>query len=375
VLRSGVLRREGKQYVLAGPLSEVAIPASLQESLMARPDRLPTVREVAQLGAVLGREFAYEMLQAIGMLEESKLRDGLGRLVEAELLYQRGRPPRARYIFKPALIQDAAYQSLLKRTRRQYHRQVAELLESKFAEVVEAQPELLARHFTEAGRTSEAISYWQRAGVKAIRRSANREGIGHLTRALELLATLPETPERAARELSLQSTLGPAVMATKGYASPDAATIYTRARDLALATGETQDICPVLFGVWLFNLVRGDHQIARDVAQELLRLAEHVEDPASQMFGHHALGLSLVHMGTPAAGRKHFERGLAQYDSGAHQGLAFRYGFELGVSPMPTARGRSGCSATRTRRSVMPPGRSLCSSASITPTHSRVGST
>jgi class 3 adenylate cyclase/energy-coupling factor transporter ATP-binding protein EcfA2 len=242
VLRSGVLRREGDQYVLTGPLSEVLIPASLQESLMARLDRLPTVREVAQLGAVLGREFAYEVLQAIGVLEESKLRDGLGRLVEAELLYQRGRPPRARYIFKHALIQEAAYQSLLKRTRQQHHRQVAELLESKFPEIVEAQPELLAHHYAEGGCASEAVTYWQRAGEKAVGRSADRQGIGHLTRALELLASLPDTPERARRELSLLSTLGPPVMATKGYASLEGARVSARAHELARVGGQAEDI-------------------------------------------------------------------------------------------------------------------------------------
>jgi predicted ATPase/energy-coupling factor transporter ATP-binding protein EcfA2 len=332
VLRSGVMRREGDQYVLTGPLSEVTIPASLQESLMARLDRLPTVREVAQLGAVLGREFTYEVLQAIGVLGESRLRDGLGRLVEAELLYQRGRPPRARYVFKHALIQDAAYHSLLKRTRQHYHRQVAELLESKFPEVVEAQPELLAHHYTEAGSPSEALIYWQRAGEKAIRRSANREGIGHLTRALELLATLPDTPKRAVRELSVLSTLAPAVMATTGYASPEAARTSSRAHELARATGQTEDICPVLFGVWVFNLVRGNHHNARDVAEELLQLGERVEDPAPRMFGHHALGLCLMHMGAPSSAREHLEQALALYDFKAHHGLAFRYGLEVGVT-------------------------------------------
>jgi predicted ATPase len=151
VLGSNVLRAEGDRYALTGPLSEVSIPASLHESLMARLDRLPTVREVAQLGAVLGREFAYEMLRAIGVIDEPRLRDGLGRLVEAELLYQRGRPPHSRYIFKHALIQDAAYQSLLRRTRQHYHRQVAELLERNFADTVEASPELVGHHYSEAG--------------------------------------------------------------------------------------------------------------------------------------------------------------------------------------------------------------------------------
>ena len=215
VLSSNVLRAEGDHYSLTGPLSEISIPASLHESLMARLDRLPTLREVAQLGAVLGRDFAYEMLRAITTLDEPRLREVLSRLVEAELLYQRGRPPRSRYIFKHALIQDAAYQSLLRRSRQQYHRQVAELLEQQFADVVEANPELVAHHCSEAGMPAQAVTYWQRAGEKAAHRSANHEAIGHLTAGLAQLAQLPETQERAKRELALQPQLGKATMAAR----------------------------------------------------------------------------------------------------------------------------------------------------------------
>jgi class 3 adenylate cyclase/predicted ATPase len=332
ILDSDVLRAERDCYTLTGPLSGLSIPATLQESLMARLDRLPTVREVAQLGAVLGREFAYEMLRALGVIGEPTLSDGLGRLVEAELLYQRGRPPKARYVFKHALVQDAAYQSLLKRTRQHYHLQVAELLETNFPEVVDAQPEILAHHHAEAGRASDAVTWLQRAGERAVRRSANREAIGHLTQGLELLATLPDTPERAERELRMQSTLGPAVMATKGYASPEAAAICARARKLAQTVGQTHVICPVLFGVWLFQVVRGDLRAAREIAEELLGLAARVEDdPAPRMFGHSAMGVSLLHMGVPASARGHFEQALALYDFESHHGLAFRYGFEVGV--------------------------------------------
>ncbi len=350
ILDSDVLRAEPDRYTLTGPLSAVSIPATLQESLMARLDRLPTVREVAQLGAVLGREFAYEMLGALGVIREPTLSDGLGRLVEAELLYQRGRPPKSRYVFKHALVQDAAYHSLLKRTRQHYHRQVALLLESKFPEMVEAQPELLAHHHAEAGSASEAVTHLQRAGEKAVQRSAHREAIGHLRRGLELLAGLPDTPERAERELRLQTTLGPAVMATQGYASPEAAAIYTRARELAPATGQAHDICRVLFGVWLFNLVRGDHGTAREVAEELLELAAGIEDPGPRMFGHHALGVSLVHMGAPSEARQHFEQVLALYDIEAQHHLAFRYGSRSAPWRKPIMPGRSGCWAIRTRR-------------------------
>ena len=331
ILRSDVLRQQQDRYVLTGSLSDVDIPTSLQESLLARLDRLPTMRQVAQLGAVLGREFAYEVLDKIGVLEESQLRDGLGQLVDAELLYQRGRPPLAKYIFKHALIQDAAYQSLLKRTRQQYHRQVAEILQSNFPEMVEVQPELLAHHMTEAGRTSDAVTYWQRAGEKAVQRSANREAVDQLTKALEQLATLPDTAERAERELCLQSTLGPAVMAMKGYASPDASAVYTRARELARVTGHNENIGPLLFGAWSFNLVAGNHRVAWEVGEDLLELAEKVDDPGPRLYVHHALGVSSIYMGTPAKARAHFEQVLNLYDRNAHQGLAFGYGVDVGA--------------------------------------------
>jgi class 3 adenylate cyclase len=218
ILESDYLREEADRYTLIGSLSEVSIPVTLQDSLMARLDRLPRVRELAQLGAVLGREFAYQMLQYLAPLEEPLLQNGLGQLVENELLYQRGRPPRSRYIFKHALIQDAAYQSLLKRTRQQYHRQVAALMEERFPETVETHPELVAHHFAEAGCTEQAVTYSQKAGQIALRRSANVEAVTHLERGLELLLQLPETPKRHERELDMQMALGPALVATRGYA-------------------------------------------------------------------------------------------------------------------------------------------------------------
>jgi class 3 adenylate cyclase len=193
LLESDLLREEADHYALAGELAGVAIPATLQDSLMARLDRLPMVREVAQLGAVLGREFAYEMVKALAAVEESTLQDRLSQLVGAELLYQRGRPPRAKYMFKHALIQDAAYASLLKRTRQQYHQQIAQMLEAEFPETVEAEPELLAHHFTEASLNEQAVGYWLQAGKRATQRSANVEAINHLNKGLEVLMTLPDT--------------------------------------------------------------------------------------------------------------------------------------------------------------------------------------
>ena len=217
ILESALLREEAEQYALTGPLSAVTIPTTLQDSLLARLDRLPTMREVAQIGAVLGREFAYEMLHALVTVDERTLLEGLAQLVATELLYQRGRPPRATYTFKHALVQDAAYQSLLRRTRQQYHQQVAALLEARFPETVATAPEVVAHHYTEAGCAAQALPLWQQAGERALQRSANLEGIEHLTRGLAVLATLPDTSDRLQHELDLHVTLGPAFIATRGY--------------------------------------------------------------------------------------------------------------------------------------------------------------
>ena len=210
LLESDLLRQEGGSYVLTGPLTDLAIPATLQESLLARLDRLPTVREVAQLGAVLGREFAYETLKALGAMEDEALQDGLRRLVDAELLYQRGRPPRSKYIFKHALVQDAAYQSLLRRTRQHYHLQVAELLEASFPETVENTPELVAHHFTEAGNNARAVDYWQKAGERALATYGHEEALEHFQRGL----TAKEGQATDAEMASLLFGLGRAQVAT-----------------------------------------------------------------------------------------------------------------------------------------------------------------
>src|SRR5919106_5722481 len=195
LLDSSLLRAEGDRYLLTGPLSAVSIPDTLQDSLMARLDQLREAKEVAQLGAVLGREFAYDVLQAIAPMDEAALQDGLRKLVEAELLYQRGRPPRSRYLFKHALIQDAAYASLLRSARQQVHQQVAQVFEARFPALVETQPELVAQHYTAAGCHEQAVIYWQQAGQHASDRSAHVEAINHLTTGIELLTTLPKTPE------------------------------------------------------------------------------------------------------------------------------------------------------------------------------------
>jgi class 3 adenylate cyclase/tetratricopeptide (TPR) repeat protein len=325
LLESDVLHQEAERYTLTGPLSVVAIPTTLQDSLMARLDRLPMIREVAQLGAVLGREFAYEMLRALAGVEESLLQERLAQLVDTELLYQRGRPPRAKYIFKHALVQDAAYASLLKSTRQQYHQQVAQMLEARFPDTVETEPELVAHHYTEAGCYAQAVGYWQQAGQRAIQRSANVEAIAHLRQGIELLTTLPDTPARVQSELTLQTTLGPALMATRGYAAPEVAATYNRARELCEQAGDTSELFPVLWGMVVLYLGRAEHETARELGEQCLTLARRLDDQALLLEAHLALGDSWFHLGQLSQAHAHFEQGMRIYDPQQHHALAFRY--------------------------------------------------
>jgi predicted ATPase len=211
-------------------LTTFAIPATLQDSLMARLDRLVTAKAVAQYAAVIGRQFAYDLLSKVSQLDEVTLQRELGKLVDAEIVYQRGLPPQATYVFKHALIQDAAYASLLKSTRQHYHQRIAQVLEAQFAETAAAQPELLAHHYTEAGLTEQAVHYWYTAGQNAIERSAHVEAIAHLRQGLALLQTLPETPQRLQREVDMLIALGASLSVTKGQAVPEVEQTYSRAR-------------------------------------------------------------------------------------------------------------------------------------------------
>ena len=331
VLESGLLQEQDGRYTLTGPLPPLAIPATLHDSLMARLDRLATAREVAQLGSTLGREFAYDLLQAVAPLAAEALQHGLHQLVEAEILYQRGVPPQATYLFKHALLQDAAYQSLLKSRRQQLHQRIAQVLETQFRATVETQPELVAQHYTAAGLPAQALPYWQQAGERAIQRSAHVEAISHLTRALELLQTLPETPARVQQELTLQHTIGVPLLSTKGWAAPEVERAYARAYALCQQVGDTRQIFSVLFGLWGFYTVRGNHQTARELAEHLLTLAQHQHDPALLLQGHRALGETLYRLGELVPARAHLEQGIALYDPQKHRAHAFLYGQDPGM--------------------------------------------
>ncbi len=331
VLESDLLREGPHHYELLGPLPALSIPATLQDSLMARLDRLVTARGIAQLGAVIGRQFSYGLIQAVSQLDDDTLQRELVRLIDAELLYQRGDLPQATYIFKHTLIQEVAYQSLLKSIRQQVHQRIAQVLTDAFPNTVKAQPELLAHHATEAGLTEPAVGYWQQAGQHALRRSANVEAAAHFRRGLTLLKTLDETPERLQQELTLQADLAPALIATQGFAAPDVVNTYFRAQELCLQVGTTSQLFPVLRGLWVCLEVRADLQTARTLGEQLLELAQRGPNPAHLVEANRALGNTFFWLGEFDLARYHLERGIALYDAQQHHALAFLYGTDPGV--------------------------------------------
>jgi predicted ATPase len=332
ILESGQLTAVDGHYALTGSLSTFAIPATLQDSLMARLDRLVTAKAVAQYAAVMGRQCAYDLLSTVSQLDEATLQRELRRLVEAEIVYQRGVPPQATYVFKHALIQNAAYESLLKSTRQHYHQRIAQVLEEQFPETAEAEPELLAHHYTEAGRIEQAVGYWQKAGQRAIERSAHVEAISHLTKGLALLQTLPETPDRAQRDVDMRIALGASLLATKGYGAPEVGETYAHARQLCQHLEDPQRLFPVLRGLWNYYYTRAEFQTAHELGEQLLTLAQQqAQDSALLVAAHRALGATWLMLGAGAAAHTHFVQGLALYAPQQHRVYAFRYGEDAGV--------------------------------------------
>jgi tetratricopeptide (TPR) repeat protein len=331
VLESGLLREREERYELTGPLPQLAIPTTLHDSLMARLDRLATVKALAQLGATLGREFPYVLLQAVSPWDEGTLRRGLHQLVEAEFLYQQGLLPEAIYRFKHALIQETAYQSLLRSTRQQYHQRIAQVLEARFPESGATQPELLAHHYTEAGLAEPAIGYWQRAGQHASDRSAHLEAISHLTTGIELLKALPKTPEHTQQALTLYTVLGAALVMAKGMGAPEVEHAYSQAHALCQQVGETPELGPVLYGLHRFYTGRLQLHTAREIGETLLRLAQRTDDPALAVIAHYALGSTWLFFGALPAARLHLEEVIARCTPDQRRALVFRIGLDLDV--------------------------------------------
>jgi predicted ATPase/class 3 adenylate cyclase len=332
VLESGLLMDAGERYELTGPLPPLAIPATLHDSLLARLDRLAPVKEVAQVAACIGREFSHELLAAVALLDDDALRDALARLADAELIFRRGEPPQASYTFKHALVQDAAYESLLKARRQQLHARIAAVLEDEFSEIAEHHPELLARHFTDAGLVARAIDYWFAAGERALRASANIEAIDHLIKGIELLRSLPETPERLRMELRFQTALGPAFLTTRGWAAPEAAQAYARAEALCRALGDSGEGFKAVLGLWVVHQTAGKTHEALRYSEELFRLAEQHDDEDLLLQAHHSAWGSQTWTGEFATAREHAERGVALYDQARHAEHALIYfGHDSGV--------------------------------------------
>jgi tetratricopeptide (TPR) repeat protein len=326
------------QAVAMAPSPAAAVPASLHASLLARLDRLGPAREIAQIGSAIGREFSHALLAALARKPEAQLNSALDRLVAMGLLFRQGLPPQATYLFKHALVQDAAYGTLLREPRRALHARIAEVLESQFAEVAESQPEVAARHCTEAGLIEKAASLWGKAGQRSLERSALVEAATQFTRALDQIATLPATPALRRAQINLQVALINPLMHIKGYGAPETKAAAERARLLieqAETLGESPEdpllLFSALYGFWYANLLAFNGDVVCDLAAQFLALAEKQSATIPLMVGHRLVGHSSVFTGDVVDGRAHYDQALALYDAGKHRSLAARFGQDIRV--------------------------------------------
>lgn len=331
IVESGLLVDAGDHYDLAGPLPPLAIPASLQDSLMARLDRLASVREVAQMGAAIGREFSYELIRAIADVDDDTLLDTLDRLSESELIFRRGTPPNSTYQFKHALVQDAAYGSLLKSRRQLLHAQIAEILAERYGELIERQPELLAHHYTQAGLAEPAVKHWQAAAGRAIGRSAYQEAIEQLDQALAQLDKLPADEARDKRELELHvMKIGP-LFPVKGYASREAEETSARALALCRSVGDNDDFFPAMYARWAVNYVKSEQKEIFELSREYLQRANAVNYDAARIVGNRIHSVALLLRGDVKDAYAHAHKALDLYDPQVHGPLLSRFGQDLKV--------------------------------------------
>ncbi len=342
-MTKAVLEAEGEgavaQNAASGLAPALAVPASLHASLMARLDRLGPAKEMAQIGAAIGREFSHALLASVARESDADLGSALDRLIEAGLLFRQGVPPHARYLFKHALVQDAAYGTLLREPRRALHARIAEALEEQFAAITASRPELLAHHCTEAGQIEKAAGLWGKAGQRSLTRSALVEAEAQLTRALGQIATLPGTAALRREQIKLQVELANALIHTKGHAAPETKASFDQARSLierAEALGEPpQDplvLFSVLYGVWVANYAAFNGDVLRELAAQFMALAEKQGATAPIMFGYRLMGTSLMCTGDIAEGRAYHDRAIALFDPAERRPLGTRFGVEVGVS-------------------------------------------
>ena len=320
------------------PSPALAVPASLQASLMARLDRLGPAKEIAQIGAAIGREFSHALLAAVVQKPQAEVGSALDRLIGAGLLFRQGVPPHATYLFKHALVQDAAYGTLLREPRRALHARIAETIENEFADIAANQPELLARHYTDAGLIDKGASLWAKAGLRSLNRSALVEAAEQLTRSLSQIGTLPATPALRRQQIKVQVELITPLMHTKGYAAPETKVAVERARLLieqAEALGEPPEdpllLFSVLHGFWVASYIAFNGDVMRELAAQFLALAEKQGTTVPLMIGHQIMAVSLMSTGAIAQSRPHYNQALALYDPAEHRPLATRFSHDIGV--------------------------------------------
>jgi len=313
ILEAGAERAENR--------SSIDVPATLQDSLMARLDRLGSPKDVAQLAAVLGREFSYELLHAVAPADPVFLDHSLRALVRAELVYQRGVPPHATYRFKHALVQEAAYRSLLKSRRQEAHARVVRVLEERSADGVAAEPEEIARHCAQAGLAARAVRYYRLAGQRAAAASAHVEAVGHLTKALDLIRNVADDPDRDREELAIRVALGPPLIAIRGYGDREVERTYERARTLCETIGEAPDLFEAVWGLANYYQSRSELGTARTLAEQLVAVSERSSEALLVAWAHLQLGATTFWRGEPAAAMPHFERAIAIHDPSAGRRL------------------------------------------------------
>ena len=316
VMESGLLQESGETYILSGPLPALAIPSTLQDSLMARLDRLNAVKEIAQIGAVMGRGFTYDLMRHVFPMDDVSLRLSLRQLVDAELLYHSGEGDQAMFTFKHALVQEAAYQSLVKSRRQQYHRAIAQALEEHFPQTALSDMELLAHHYIEANMPWQAIPYLLRAGASAANASAHSEAITHLTRANELLKALPDSAQRWQFEINALIALGVSLTATKGYGVKEVERTYARAKALSEQCGTPGQLFQARYGLWRLHMLRAEYDIATQQGEELLELAQRQDNEAFLIAAHRALGATLFYRGQYHRSMKHVTSVINSTSSG-----------------------------------------------------------
>jgi class 3 adenylate cyclase/predicted ATPase len=332
ILESGLVRAEPDRYVLDQALPSFVIPTTLQDSLMARLDRSPSMRLAAQIGAVIGREFSYILLRAVYSLPETELQSALSQLVASELVLQLGTPPHAIYTFKHALVHDVAHNSLLHSTRQRIHAQIAEVLEAHTPELMDSQPELFAQHYAEAGLVEQSVVFWGKAGRRSAGRSAMAEAGRQFQSALEQLSLLEDTAERKRQELEYLGALGAVWLVVEGFAAPETGQVYSRARELWEQLGSPPEFLQIPFGQSRYHAHRGELDLAQRLDEDLLRLSRRRKDSAGLVLGHDSSGRNLFFSGRFRLSRSHLGEALTIYDPVSHGSLVHQAGFHPHVN-------------------------------------------